>query len=395
MKSVSRQPEIKGWCPGALRPMLSGDGLVVRVRPRGGRLTPEQARGIADLARSCGNGLIDLSARANVQMRGASEATHGSLIDGLRALGLIDLSTEAEARRNVIVTPFWHEGDGTLELARALTDALAEPDAPQTPGKFGYAIDCGPVPVLRSISADIRIERSMDGGLIVRPDSSDFGESVTEETAAATTLALARWFLDAGGAPDGRGRMAALLGRGIAAPAQFSTVCANASKAEDPLPGPTMQGFLVGFAFGQMQADTLAELSGLGSLRVTPWRMLLVEGATKVPSYPDLITDPDDPLLRVVACTGLPRCPQALAATRPLARLLAGRLPRGVLAHVSGCAKGCAHPSEAALTLVARAPDRFDAVRNGKASAPPDFSGLSPARLVSTPDLLTELLNAP
>ena len=23
---------IKGWCPGALRPMQSGDGLVVRVR---------------------------------------------------------------------------------------------------------------------------------------------------------------------------------------------------------------------------------------------------------------------------------------------------------------------------------------------------------------------------
>ena len=29
---------IKGWCPGALRPMQSGDGLVVRVRPFGGRL---------------------------------------------------------------------------------------------------------------------------------------------------------------------------------------------------------------------------------------------------------------------------------------------------------------------------------------------------------------------
>ncbi len=26
--------EIKGWCPGALRPMQSGDGLVVRIRPR-------------------------------------------------------------------------------------------------------------------------------------------------------------------------------------------------------------------------------------------------------------------------------------------------------------------------------------------------------------------------
>ena len=27
-------PVIQGWCPGALRPMMSGDGLVVRVRPR-------------------------------------------------------------------------------------------------------------------------------------------------------------------------------------------------------------------------------------------------------------------------------------------------------------------------------------------------------------------------
>jgi precorrin-3B synthase len=28
--------EIKGWCPGALRPMASGDGLVLRIRARTG-----------------------------------------------------------------------------------------------------------------------------------------------------------------------------------------------------------------------------------------------------------------------------------------------------------------------------------------------------------------------
>ncbi|WP_252979256.1 hypothetical protein [Mameliella alba] len=38
-------PEIKGWCPGAWRPMLSGDGLVVRVRPHLARLDADQARG--------------------------------------------------------------------------------------------------------------------------------------------------------------------------------------------------------------------------------------------------------------------------------------------------------------------------------------------------------------
>ena len=60
---------IKGWCPTALRPMLSGDGLVVRIRPRGGRLSAAQALGIADLATRHGNGLIDLTGRANVFAR--------------------------------------------------------------------------------------------------------------------------------------------------------------------------------------------------------------------------------------------------------------------------------------------------------------------------------------
>ena len=64
---------IKGWCPGALRPMLSGDGLVVRVRPYGGRLDATQAAGLADLAERYGNGLIDVTSRANLQIRGVSE----------------------------------------------------------------------------------------------------------------------------------------------------------------------------------------------------------------------------------------------------------------------------------------------------------------------------------
>ncbi|HZV10414.1 MAG TPA: precorrin-3B synthase, partial [Novosphingobium sp.] len=42
-------PAIRGWCPGALRPMASGDGLVVRLRLPAGRMTGPQARAIADL----------------------------------------------------------------------------------------------------------------------------------------------------------------------------------------------------------------------------------------------------------------------------------------------------------------------------------------------------------
>ncbi|PIV75968.1 MAG: precorrin-3B synthase, partial [Rhodobacteraceae bacterium CG17_big_fil_post_rev_8_21_14_2_50_65_11] len=43
-------PRVHGWCPGALRPMMSGDGLVVRVRAPIGRLTQAQAAGVARLA---------------------------------------------------------------------------------------------------------------------------------------------------------------------------------------------------------------------------------------------------------------------------------------------------------------------------------------------------------
>lgn len=389
MKTGSHMPEIKGWCPGALRPMQSGDGLVVRVRPRGGRLSPQDMRGIADLSARFGNGLIDLSARANVQLRGVSAEGHPDLIAGLRALGMIDASADAEARRNIVVSPFHVPGDGMAELAQGLAEALVAPDAPQTPGKFGYAVDCGPVPVLRDISADIRLERGEDSRIIVRADGAGRGRTLAPEAAVEAALDLARWFLSSGGVSGGRGRMAAHLNR-APLPARFATEAAPAGQPFAPAPGPVPQGLLVGFEFGQMQAETLAALADAGPVRVTPWRMLLIEGAARAPDLPGLITHPDDPMLRVIACTGAPGCPQGLAPTRPLARALAPHLADGGLLHLSGCAKGCTHPAAAPLTLVARDADRFDLIRHGTASDTPHHRDLTPGALIANPAFLTE-----
>ena len=87
--------DIKGWCPGALRPMESGDGLVVRIRPRMAQMTAAQVLGVAETALSHGNGIIELTARANVQLRGVTPESHTPLITGLRALGLIDKTAQA------------------------------------------------------------------------------------------------------------------------------------------------------------------------------------------------------------------------------------------------------------------------------------------------------------
>ncbi|MDB5664295.1 precorrin-3B synthase [Cypionkella sp.] len=378
----TQSPIVQGWCPGALRPMLSGDGLVVRIRPRAGRLVPEQARGIARLAGLHGNGLIDLSNRANLQLRGVTEASHPALIEGLRALDLIDADAADEARRNIITTPFWTEADPTQRLAGQLADALTAPDALQLPGKFGFAVDTGSAPTLRNAPADIWLETGPDGLLLA--SHTEYALPVTIDTAVAEAIALARWFIAEGGVTEGRGRMAGLLKR-TPLPARFTAK--RLAPMPQPRPGPMPQGQMVAFDFGQMHAETLAQLADLGPLRLTPWRMLLVENLTDAPQIAGVITRADDPMLRVIACTGAPGCLQGHAATRPLARALAPSLSETL--HVSGCAKGCAHPGAAPLTLTATRTG-FRLICNDTASGTPLREGLSADDLIARPSILTE-----
>lgn len=374
--------------------MASGDGLVVRVRPRGGRLDSDQARGLARLAIAHGNGLLDLTSRANIQARGITEVGYGPLIEGLAALRLIDETTEAEAGRNIVVTPFWSTDDDVHNIAAALADALTAPDAPRMPGKFGFSVDCGPFPVLATTSGDIRLERGGDGCLLCRADGAATAARVTTGTAVDVAMQLARWFVQSGGVSGGRGRMAAHLARGAVLPDIFIEMPVRPSGLFMPNPGPVEAGVLLGFEFGQMRAETLSALADYGALRLTPWRMLLVEGLIAAPDVLGLVVRPNDPALRVSACTGAPGCIQAKQPTRALARILAhclsASLPQDVVLHVSGCAKGCAHPGPAALTLTARS-DGFDLVRDGRPGDAPLRGGLTAEFLTANPATLIEL----
>ncbi|MCU0829323.1 MAG: precorrin-3B synthase [Tabrizicola sp.] len=365
--------EIKGWCPGALRPMQSGDGLVVRIRPPLCRLTPAQAKAIARAAETHGNGIIDLSARANLQLRGVTETSHPKLIDDLRTQGLIDKDIETETLRNLIVTPFRDAETGAL--AATLTAAFAQ--MPRLPGKFGFALDTGPLPVLTQASADIRVERSDEGYLILRPEGHLLGQPVAD--LARDAIAMAEWFVASGGISNGRGRMAALIAKGIVPP---GCTLAPAEPLPTPIPGLHPDGALLALAFGQMRAETLHALADLNhEIRPTPWRMLLIVGATELPAIPGLITDPTDPILRITACTGAPACPQALGDTRNLARQLAPHLAASQTLHISGCAKGCAHPTAAETTLTATG-QGYDLIRNGTAHDTPSLCNLTPEAIL-------------
>lgn len=375
----NKGPEIKGWCPGAFRPMMSGDGLVVRVRPPMGELRAEQAAGLADLAARHGSGVIEATARANLQIRGVSEQSYPALMQGLRGLDLLG-EADSEARRNVILDPFG--APHRLRLAKALMQCLAQPEFAPLPGKFGFVIDPGPSRRLAGISGDIRIEGAQDG-LLVRADCQATGRVCpAPETAVTIALRLARWFIESGGVgTDGRGRMAGHLDRGARLPDDLAGATAPLPAAPDPQPGPQpgplATGACAAAAFGQFTAAALHALAQAGGpIRVTPYRMFYLPQGAVLPAHPDLILDPADPLRRVQACTGAPGCPQSSVETRALARRLAPNVPQDQCWHISGCAKGCAWPRAADRTLVGR-DGAFDLVNQGPPWDDPLRRGLS------------------
>lgn len=364
---------VRGWCPDAWRPMAAADGLLVRVKPRLGRLTRAQLAGLGEAAATHGNGLIDLTSRANLQLRGVSEARWPLLVERLIALDLVDADPAAEARRTLLVAPDWQRGDDTHRIASDLLARLGE--LPALPGKIGFVIDAGPAPLLAEAPGDFRIERGREGGLILRAEGREAGAPVESGREAEALVALAHWFVASDGVASGRVRRHA-----APLPAFAVGACLPAASAPPIPPGRHPLGGAVGLAFGQIDGACIARLLGssLTAVRLTPWRLLLTEDA--LPVGPDLITERPHPMLRTDACVGAAGCPQGQVETRALARRLAplvsGRL------HVSGCAKGCARARPSEVTVTGRA-GRYDLAFDARADASPLHAGLTADALLS------------
>jgi precorrin-3B synthase len=407
----------KGWCPGALAPMLSGDGYIFRLRLVNGSLSFERARKFAEMARRYGNGAFDLSARANLQMRGVGVEDIPALQAELAALGLLDSDPRAEAVRNIVPSPLAGFDPTALIDARPLVEGLdalliREEALHDLPPKFGFSVDGRGALPLRGVETDIGFAAFVDdegprlrvalGGIVVG--------SITPEHFSATAENLTRNFLRL--RIDER-RMAALVARldatvGVAdlfknvpidieAPQRILTPI-----GPDKFLGPQRCGdrnFVgAGLLFGRVEADALeslaqaAEACGAAELRLTPWRALLAVGLARTNAEAlarrlktcGFLLDAADPRLAFTACPGAPACSSAQGDVRAVALALAPywRADAGRV-HVSGCVKGCALHGRA-LTIVAER-DGFALIENGFARDEPvarrlDLAGLQ-ARL--------------
>jgi len=368
-------PEVKGWCPGALRPMHSGDGLIMRVRPRLGQLSNEQALGLCDVSATFGSGIIDLTNRANLQLRGIKPHNHQAVLDALHALDLLDETPELEARRNIICAPLRSTDSLTARLALELTERLAE--LPELSGKFGFAIDADGPPQLSDAPADIRIETG-PCGLIVRADGSPLGVAVSADTAINELISIARWFAQT--SDNDIRRMAAHLGS-VPLPLRFARETFH-KPASQLVPAQLPQGRVFGAPFGSLPATELRALlasNPTSTLTLTHSRMFLLSGQIGT-AEADFITKPNAPELCVDACPGAPACAATQQSTRAIARAITPHL-NGRSLHVSGCSKGCARPRNADVVLVGQN-DGFDLVLNGVSWDVPVLQGIKPDSVI-------------
>jgi precorrin-3B synthase len=419
---IVNRPAREGWCPGALRPMETGDGLLVRLRLSGGILTTRKARAIAACAIRYGNGLIDLSSRANFQLRGVTAQTFQNLISDLADLDLLDPSADAEAVRNVVASPLAGLDPSAVLDIRPIVHALEASLTGSTilhrlPGKFGFLIEDGGYLTLSGVYADVRFEA------IATPHGPRFiislggapdlcvGECEPDEVPDYAAR-IAKVFLALrGDAPDPPRRMRELVDR-----AGLASIADAAGFRIGRAPRPSrdfamarvvglhtvgdMHYVGVAIPFGRLSGDALAHLASLAStggaaeLRLTPWRTIIAADVSSQCAESmeaefqgsRFIFRADDPRLHVAGCPGAPACRSATTAVPQDAERLIGLFsklaPTTIALHVSGCAKGCAHSAAAPFTLVGNA-GLYDLVENGTAGDRPVATGLAIAEVQS------------
>jgi precorrin-3B synthase len=334
--------------------MESGDGLLIRVKPFGGRLSAGTLVAIAEVASGCGNGIVELTSRGNVQLRGLTPDSAAVAAEALVAAGLADADPARERRRNVIAVPPCDDAlVARIEGVLAGIDGLA--------AKFCVAVG--------EATADIVVRDGMvaAGGVWVPCAAADVPEVVEAiaRRAGGRRIVVMTDACSAGTPPP-------------APPAREGEQYSSPLPLREGLGEGAVRASLVALPFGQTDADALrglAALVGDSDVRTTPWRAFWIDSPPDPATLAALgfLTDASDPRHSIAACPGAPACASASVPTRADAAFLAARGMRNI--HVSGCAKGCAHHN-ASTTLVG-SNGRYDLVRHGRAGETPDARGLT------------------
>ncbi|WP_246607104.1 nitrite/sulfite reductase [Paractinoplanes toevensis] len=371
-------------CPGALRLHQAADGPLARIRLPGGRLTGTQLAALASIAADSGDGSLELTSRANVQLRALTRTNPTDLAARLSAAGLLPAPTH-ETVRNIAAPPL--ADARTRALIHDLDAALcADPELTALPGRFLFAI--GPVPLATDVAA-VAVGAAPADEFAILFAGHDEGLRVPADRVTAALLAAAHAFLDARAhhksaitTPDtadrpaagatpvvGTGKLAwrlAELPGGARVIAELTAARLGAALRDEQGLVPDYPASPVGVLpqsdglvavgaivpLGRLTGVQMKVLAEADHLVMTPWRGVVV--ADLPPSAVSawqrrlaeagLPTGPDSRWTGVTACAGLPGCAKSRADIRADA-LAATRFVDGLPVHWLGCERGCGSPA--------------------------------------------------
>ncbi len=286
----------RGACPGLSAPMQTGDGLLVRLMPIG-TIPLAAFSTLCAAARQHGNGVIEVTARGSIQVRGLNAASAPRFAGAVAALGIaaadgipVDSSPLSCLDPEEILDANALAADLRRALARTSLVARLAP-------KVSVAVDGGGGLSLNELVADVRLcaeatnngvalrvgvggetTRATQLGVVATNDGVEAAMRLLEVIARRGRDARARDVLAADGTAPFRSTLSGIL------------ICdatpSTARKGSDAVGLHALRdgslAYGVGLAFGHSDAAALERLTeaahtaGATGLRAAPGRVLMI-----------------------------------------------------------------------------------------------------------------------
>ncbi|MER8855651.1 precorrin-3B synthase, partial [Mesorhizobium australicum] len=201
----------RGACPALSAPMQTGDGLLVRLNPIAGGtssggtssggsssrgLSPKLLIALAESASRHGNGIMEVTARGSLQIRGLTTESAALLATEVDALGIaVRTGVPVETGPLAGIDP--HEIADPRPMAERITAAIEGAGlAPRLGPKVSVVVDGGGQLTLDAVTADVRLKAvGVSAGTLwaisVAGDSQSEKRLATADEDAARDIAVA------------------------------------------------------------------------------------------------------------------------------------------------------------------------------------------------------------